>query len=536
MATRADRLNERLRGAQRTNLDDDDTFGFDIPGVAAPPPKETDAPIAQRSSSSPKRRRLNEPEPSSANPRAAIPPSSQRRPRRSPSVRAPSVPSIQEEIEGAGGAAARSVRNTTASSSSRHTSSPARTLAIEPAILEEDEFEAQPEPPSTQSPRTRRATQQVVEEEVEESPRDAPGSGRRRRIESVGASASSARLQEFLGSDGSTAFSSSPLAKVARRSTAANARRVTPSAPTRLSRQQNQQESSPERQESAEQEEAEEVDAVEAAQVIGRKRPAQDASRLSPVLGSGSPEPDEAEKDEGPAPKRQRGRPRKSLEPGSQEPERGGTAEKPKRGRGRPSKSPTTKNGPAAALRGQDSERETSNTPKRRPGRPSKSPAVQRQPTQKAKQARPSQPQAAASRASKPKAATKPRKRAVERSRPAEAENESEGEEGEDVSIEITVQRYVNTKSRDDFDEEDPLHMEIPFANRTGESAVDVLSQVCQEVMERTLGQLHELLSATEEPAKKKEYRIKMRAIDAYKEELSARLLQHVSPSFNPVF
>lgn len=78
--------------------------------------------------------------------------------------------------------------------------------------------------------------------------------------------------------------------------------------------------------------------------------------------------------------------------------------------------------------------------------------------------------------------------------------------------------------------------MEIPFANRTGESAVDVLSQVCQEVMERTLGQLHELLSATEEPAKKKEYRIKMRAIDAYKEELSARLLQHVSPSFNPVF
>lgn len=133
--------------------------------------------------------------------------------------------------------------------------------------------------------------------------------------------------------------------------------------------------------------------------------------------------------------------------------------------------------------------------------------------------------QGATSRPSKPKSAPKPRKREVERSKPDGADDESDGE---DVSIEITVQRYVNTKSRADFDEEDPLQMEIPFANRTGESAVDVFSQICQEVMERTLGQLHELLSATDEPAKKKEYRIKMRAIDAYKEEVGARLLQHV--------
>ena len=134
-----------------------------------------------------------------------------------------------------------------------------------------------------------------------------------------------------------------------------------------------------------------------------------------------------------------------------------------------------------------------------------------------------------AEKASKPAPKQRKRKSAA----PADRNDDEEDEvaANDNTAVEITVQRFVNHKKRGgNDDEEDPLHSEIPFANRTGESTVDVLAQVCEEVISNTMGQFHELLGgAGTEAAKKKEYRIKMRAIDAYKEELNSRFLQHVS-------
>lgn len=92
------------------------------------------------------------------------------------------------------------------------------------------------------------------------------------------------------------------------------------------------------------------------------------------------------------------------------------------------------------------------------------------------------------------------------------------------------MQRFANNRRRDGEDADaDPLQTEIPFANGSGASAVDVFAQVCEEVIAATLEQFEELGSAAEDPAKRKECRVKMRAIEAYREELSSRLLQHVS-------
>ncbi|KAL3958304.1 hypothetical protein ACCO45_006466 [Purpureocillium lilacinum] len=137
--------------------------------------------------------------------------------------------------------------------------------------------------------------------------------------------------------------------------------------------------------------------------------------------------------------------------------------------------------------------------PKRPRGRPSNSPAKQRQPARKPK--------------AKPQA---PR-----RKRTANGDVDDDSKDGD--AIEITVQRFVNHKRRGSSD---PLQTEIPFANRSGETVVDVFAQVCDEVIATTLAQFEQLLEEADN-AKKKEYRIKMRAIEAYREELNSRLLQH---------
>lgn len=95
----------------------------------------------------------------------------------------------------------------------------------------------------------------------------------------------------------------------------------------------------------------------------------------------------------------------------------------------------------------------------------------------------------------------------------------------DDAIIEITVQRFVNG---DDAGSEEEAQSEIPFANRSSETVVDVLAQVCEEVIATTLGNYQHLLENTPHDAKKKDCRIKMRAIEAFREEVSAQLLQHV--------
>lgn len=133
------------------------------------------------------------------------------------------------------------------------------------------------------------------------------------------------------------------------------------------------------------------------------------------------------------------------------------------------------------------------------PKRIRKSPAIQRQPTKRPKPS--------------------PRRKR----RPSSSSEDNEAE-----IVEITVQRFINNFTTEGGEDEE-LQQEIPFANRGGETVVDVFAQVCEDVMVPVLDQFEELLRSTEDASKKKEYRIKMRAIAAYREELNSRLLQHVS-------
>ena len=283
-------------------------------------------------------------------------------------------------------------------------------------------------------------------DEIAESPADAPGSGRRRTVQSSGVTSSTARLQEAVNAEESSQTTSSPLARKTRQSDAAvSSRSATASRiqPSRLVEFDAEDDAEEEQQE----EEVDEIEDAEAARVLGRKRPRRSMQERSPELGSG-PMDDEEE----PAPKRKRGR---------------------------PSKSPATQKQPA--------------------------PKKQKLSSVKSKRGR------------KPKSSSQPKPTAR-----ADADADEEGNEAQ--PIEITVQRLVNVKGND----MDALSSAIPFANRSGESVVDVLAQVCEEVIETTLSQYEELEETAADLAHKKECRVKRRAIEAFREELSTRLLQHV--------
>lgn len=98
----------------------------------------------------------------------------------------------------------------------------------------------------------------------------------------------------------------------------------------------------------------------------------------------------------------------------------------------------------------------------------------------------------------------------------------------DDNVIEITVQRFVNGPEVESDEDAPQQGGEMGFANRSGETVVDVFAQVCEEVIAATLTKYEYLRQETQDEDKKKDCRIKMRAIEAFREEVSAQLLQHV--------
>lgn len=151
-----------------------------------------------------------------------------------------------------------------------------------------------------------------------------------------------------------------------------------------------------------------------------------------------------------------------------------------------------------------DNEPPVEPAPKRQ-AKPKIAPAVQRQP---AKRRNPAEGQ--------------PKKKKAPKARSTRAGSD------DDVPIEITVQKFVNADGEEDASDEEG-GAEIPFVNKSGETVVDVLAQVCEEVIGKALGQFERVAHDTMDPAKRKASRIQMRAVEAYREEVSARLLQHVS-------
>lgn len=97
--------------------------------------------------------------------------------------------------------------------------------------------------------------------------------------------------------------------------------------------------------------------------------------------------------------------------------------------------------------------------------------------------------------------------------------------------IPVTVHRLVRSKSiiydEDDLDA-DILNAKIPRPKRGDPNAVDVLSQVCQEIVTSTLESLEEAGNRSEDPAVRREFKTKFDGVEAYGRELQTRLLEHV--------
>ncbi|KNB03208.1 hypothetical protein FOXG_05767 [Fusarium oxysporum f. sp. lycopersici 4287] len=481
---RADRLNERLRGAQRANIEDD-SFNLDIAGLniagstpAAPAPAPPTSSARRTPNTSAKRRRLENEAPPSAQAQGSAR-------RRSPRSRDPyDLPETSKEP---------GARDTTGES--REEEEPSLDVVEEPEAEPEEEEEVEPEPqPDSElpSPEVEAPNENEVEVELpvlpnnESSEQPSQRRSSRRSLEQIAqdvankrqdvrmseAISSTTRLHTTLQEDDAPP-SSSPLVRKVRRSEGPTIirSRLSQRRSSRLAEQDEEEdelspnradhapaddeqsddateeaepeeeqiEEEPVAEEEAQEEEevvAEAIDAVEAAKALGRKRPRRSLPSQSPVA-----EPQEqAEEEETEA--------------------------------------------PAA---------------KRRRGRPSRSPATQKQPATKS--IYPYQNQGQLKR--------------------------SHCRNSDGSAIEVTVQRFVNVKKfiKGDDEEEDQLAVDLPFTT-TGVTAVDVFAQACLEVIDGTVAKFFEALQNTEEKDKKKECRIKIRALEAYKEELTSRLLQ----------
>ncbi|KAM3534731.1 hypothetical protein MY4038_001984 [Beauveria bassiana] len=319
----------------------------------------------------------------------------------------------------------------------------------------------------TQVPRSSPRPPAPYDEEVTESPIHAPGSGHRRRVPVQEASANSTRMRIALESDPIQPISLPSLNQPSRHSQAPTSPQKTPSPavpsgiespgesddaqlmpPPRVPRPA--QRTSPARSPvpeppSAEEDEAEEIGDRAAAAIIGQKRP-RVSFQPSPELGSEESDAEPAEPaEEHPAPKRPRTQSRRE-------------------------------------------------------------PAVQRQPKRR---------HAAEGQNKK---SSRPRKE------PAQRANSARAGSADDGVIDITVQRFVNGP---DAESDEEAQGEMALTNRNSETVVDVFAQVCEEVIATTLGKYEYLRQETQDEEKKRDCRIKMRAIEAFREEVSAQLLQH---------
>lgn len=96
-------------------------------------------------------------------------------------------------------------------------------------------------------------------------------------------------------------------------------------------------------------------------------------------------------------------------------------------------------------------------------------------------------------------------------------------------SIPVTVYRLTKAPNyNEEADEADILISKVPYFKRAGANAVDVLSQVAEELIETGLSTLED--GASHADAKtRKEWLVKLRALTHYQQEIRPRLLELVS-------
>ncbi|OTB19203.1 hypothetical protein K445DRAFT_18810 [Daldinia sp. EC12] len=500
MATsREERMQQRMRGAGRHEVADD-SFGFVLPGAeaspapsSAPPPSSV---LRSEPNTSAKRRRLN---PEDNLPSSQPPSSALRSSRRTSARLSGSDPYsvIQQE-------------------SPEDASEPLAALSLAPKEPQNDEtLESRPaiiERPESRGSVASRLSTGHLAEEVTESPAEAPGSGHRRSVrvlpESVTRSAKllKAVAEEEAGNTEELAYSS-PLARKSRISAATlpvssarSTRTVTralgglalgdieeqsPAArPARRSDATASTGSARSTRSQARLATPSIVDALSSSpQAAGTASPRKPQPMVRPKPIAEEPPEIQVQTVEEEAPEEEAA-PDEEAEAIDVQ-----TAAR-KIGRKRPRASPPREVSPELHSRVEDERPAKKSRQKKVRG----SPAVQSQP--------------------------KPPKKKKDKLPP---KRRSDGE-----AIPIIVQRYTKrTHLNEDDTNGDILNADIPFSNRGGVNVIDVLSQVCDEVVESSLETLHEAAVNAKDAATKKEFRTKLRALEAFKEELRTRLLEH---------
>ncbi|KAI0837563.1 hypothetical protein F5Y06DRAFT_297420 [Hypoxylon sp. FL0890] len=507
MATsREERMQQRMRGAGRHEVADD-SFGFVLPGVepeaspAPPPPPPQSAPRSEPNTSA-KRRRLNT-EPGSVN---SQPPSSATTTSRRSSARLSGAKSdpynaIQKESP------------EDVSGSPEEPSTATNPTPQEPQVEDEtlDSAPAVVERSVSRGSVTPRSATGAIAEEVTESPAEAPGSGQRRRIRVSESVTRSARLLRTVTEEDAAATGeftlSSPLAARKSRVSAAtaaatSARSTRTAARTSVSSAKSNIDESPisrpprrsdgtastgsarSLRSQTKPTTPSTVDALssppEAAGTASARKPApklMPKNTVKPVKAKGREVVEEVQVEE--------------LEADDEQAEEIDVQTAARKiGRKRPRVSPPREPSPELHSRVDEDAR---------PAKRSRQKRVRNSP------AKQSQPKA-------PKPKNKP-----------SARRRSDGE-----AIPIIVQRYTKRTHRNEGDTDaDILNAEIPFANRGGVNVIDVLSQICDEVIESSLETLHGAAVNAKDAATKREFRTKLRALEAFQEELRTRLLEH---------
>jgi hypothetical protein len=100
--------------------------------------------------------------------------------------------------------------------------------------------------------------------------------------------------------------------------------------------------------------------------------------------------------------------------------------------------------------------------------------------------------------------------------------------------VPVTVHRLTRAPLYgDDESDVDILNAEIPHSKRAGVNSIDVLRQICQEMFETALESLEDGRRRVDDVGLRREYLAKWRAVDAYADEVYARLVDHVSFELN---
>ncbi|KAF9875694.1 AT hook domain-containing protein [Colletotrichum karsti] len=472
MESRADRMQQRMRGAGHGQIEDV-SFQLDLAGddlsseidtqtsPEVPPPRTTPTP-----NTSAKRRKLD-----TDAARTLLPPPG--------SASQASKPDHSELQEG----------------SSTESAQPIVEEQTDPnAVTEEDQPDSveslPPSRPLANAPPVSPVQRRSIADnsEVEESPADAPGSGRRRTITSS-ALASSARLQQALSPDENateTVPISSPLERKVRRTTINTRRSTTSSRGSRNSA----------------------ISATENAQDLSTEAAEKSDDRIiSPELSSRSTRPDESAAEAEAEPQSFVERDEQEEQEPSQDHDESVAEEIDAReaaqqlGRKRPRRSPR---GPSTEPDSTIADEEQEDpSPKRRKKQSKASPAKQRQGRPKG---------SSTAKAAAPKAA---RKRKTKTASDAP---------GGDEKWTIPVQRFTKKQAIEGHDDGEST-LDIPFAKVGGVTTVDVLAAVCDESIQEALQVFKEGVINAEDRASKRELQMQAQALRSFRDELRDRFL-----------